>query len=122
MPTAWRYGSPGSMEPSAVHAFNSLVHTIASQSDSSWGIFELFKARFGGGYSHSSSESWAISDLHSSMMAAAENAATFISAFWDGCEQVRGDHPGIGLPDASVINRILFEHSVPFEIRPPDLI
>jgi hypothetical protein len=28
-PTAWRYGSPGSMPPAAVNAFNSLVHKIA---------------------------------------------------------------------------------------------
>ena len=31
MPTAWRYGSPGAMPPAAVNAFNSLIHTIASQ-------------------------------------------------------------------------------------------
>ena len=58
MPTEWRYGSPGEMPPAAVHAFNSLVHTIAGQSDSSWSVFELFKAKFSGGCSTSSSESW----------------------------------------------------------------
>lgn len=74
MPTAWRYGSPGAMPPFAVNAFNSLVHAIAAQSESSWSIFESFKAKFSGGYSRSSSESWAISDLHTAMMAAADNA------------------------------------------------
>jgi hypothetical protein len=110
------------MEAEAVNAFNSLVHAIASQSGSSWDIFELFKAKFSGGYSASSNESWAISDLHKSMMAASNNAATFVSAFWDGCEQVGAEHPGIGLPDADVVNRIMFEHGLPFEVRPPALL
>lgn len=122
MPTAWRYGSPGAMPPAAANAFNSLVHTIAGQTDSSWSIFELFKAKFSGGYSRSSNESWAISDLHTGMMAAADNAPAFISAFWDGCEQVRADYPEIGPPDADVINQILYEHSLPYELRPPALL
>lgn len=122
MPTAWRYGSPGAMPPPAANAFNSLVHTIAGQTDSSWAIFELFKAKFSGGYSRSSSESWAIGDLHTGMMAAAENAPAFISAFWDGCEQVRADHPEVGLPDADVINQILYLHELPYELRPPELL
>jgi hypothetical protein len=63
MPNAWRFGFPGSMPTAAVTAFNSFIHTIASQSESSWAIFELFKAKFSGGCSTSSSESWAISDL-----------------------------------------------------------
>lgn len=122
MPTAWRYGSPGTMPPEAANAFNSLVHTIAGQTDSSWAVFELFKAKFSGGYSRSSNESWAVSDLHTSMMAAAENAPAFISAFWDGCEQIRTDYPEVGLPDADVINQILYEHELPYELRPPALL
>lgn len=122
MPTSWRYGSPGAMPPAAAAAFNSLVHTIAGQTESSWTIFELFKAKFSGGYSRSSSESWAIGDLHTSMMAAAENAPAFISAFWDGCEQVHADYPEVGLPDADVINQIVYEHELPYELRPPALL
>lgn len=122
MPTAWRYGSPGSMPLAAVNAFNSLIHTIAGQSESSWSIFELFKAKFSGGRSTSSSESWAISDLHTGMMAAASNAPAFISAFWDGCAQVQTEHAEVGLPDADVVNQILYEHKVPYEVRPPALV
>lgn len=110
------------MSPDAANAFNSLVHTIAGQTDSSWSIFELFKAKFSGGYSRSSCESWAISDFHTCMMAAADNAPTFISAFWDGCEQVSLDHPEVGLPDSDVINQILYEHELPYELRPPALL
>lgn len=122
MPTAWRYGSPGAMPPAAINAFNSLVHSIASQSESSWSIFEMFKAKFNGGQSWSSSESWAISDLHGAMMSAGSNAPVFISAFWDGCAQIQTAHPEIGLPDADIINQILYEHEVPFEVRPPALL
>lgn len=122
MPTAWRYGSPGGMPLAAVDAFNSLIHTIPSQSESSWSIFELFKAKFSGGYSTSSSESWAISDLHDGMVAAADNAPVFISAFWDGCAQVQAAHPEIGLPNADVVNQILYKHEVPYEVRPPALL
>lgn len=122
MPTAWRYGSPSAMPPVAVNAFNSLVHSIASQSESSWSIFELFKAKFTGGQSWSSSESWAISDLHGAMMSAGDNAPVFVSAFWDGCAQVQTAYPEIGLPDADVVNQILYEHEVPYEVRPPALL
>jgi len=86
------------------------------------GILELFKAKFNGGASWSSSESWAIGDLHNAMNGAADNAATFIAAFWDGCEQVYRDHPGIGLPNVDIINQILFDHDVSFEVRPPELL
>lgn len=106
----------------AIHAFESLVQTIASQAESSWAIIELFKSKFGGGGGWSSSESWAVGDLNRIMLSAGDNAATFIAAFWDGCQQIDGEHPEIGLPDADVINQILFDHGVPFEVRPPDLL
>jgi hypothetical protein len=110
------------MPPAAVTAFNSLIHTIASQSESSWAMFELFKAKFSGGCSTSSSESWAISDLHSKMFEAASNAPVFINAFWDSCVQVQSEHPEVGVPDADVVNRILYEHGIPYEVRPPALL
>lgn len=110
------------MPISAVNAFNTLIHMIAAQSESSWTIFELFKARFTGGSSWSSSESWAISDLHSAMVRAGDNAPVFISAFRDGCGQVQASHAEVGLPDADVINQILCEHEVPYEVRPPALL
>lgn len=56
------------------------------------------------------------------MVGSPNNAATFISAFWDGCDAVSAEHPGISLPDADVINRILFEHGLLFEVRPPSLL
>ena len=105
----------------AVNAFNDLVHAIAAQGES-WRLVEFFKARFSGDASWSSSESWAVSDLRSSMHAAADNAATFIAAFWNGCEELSVSRPDIGLPDAGVVNRILLHHGSPFELRPPELV
>jgi len=81
--------------------------------------FELFKAKFTGGQSKSSSESWASSDLHSAMMSASDYAPVFIRAFWDGCAQIQTTHPEIGLPDADVVNQILCEHEVPYEASQP---
>jgi hypothetical protein len=122
MPTTWRFGSPGELDRPTINAFNSLIHTIAAQAESSWEILELFKAKFNGGASRSSNESWAVGDLQNAMGASAENAATFIAAFWDGCELVHREHPTIGLPDVDIINQILFDHGAPFEVRPPDLL
>lgn len=121
LPTSWRYGSPGALDPVTVNAFNDLVHRIAAQGET-WPILELFKAKFAGGASWSSSESWAVSDLHAKMQAASDNAPMFIAAFWDGCEEVATRYPAIGLPDAGVINQILVQHGLPYELRPPELV
>jgi hypothetical protein len=52
---------------------------------------------------------------------AAENAPLFIEAFCEACEALRGDG-SIAVPDVGRMNRILREHGVGYEIRPPDLI
>src|SRR3546814_13041152 len=105
------------MSPAAVNACNSLVHSIASQSESSWSIFELFKAKFTGGQSWSSSKSWAISDLHGAMMSAGDNAPVFISAFWDGCAQIQTANPEIGSPDDYGGNQIYTDQEVTHQGR-----
>lgn len=109
------------MPASAVNDFNGLVHTIAAQGDT-WDLLELFKTKFAGGASWSSSESWAVSDLHGKMHGAAENAPVFIAAFWDGCEEVAAAHPAIGLPGPGVVNQLLLQHGLPYEVRPPQLV
>lgn len=121
MPSIWRYQSPGPMPPSAVNAFDGLVHTIAAQGDT-WNLIELFKAKFCAGASSSSSESWAVSDLHTMMHGAADNAPVFIAAFWDGCEEVAAAHPAIGLPGPAVVNQLLLRHGLPYEVPPPQLV
>ncbi|OYX52081.1 MAG: hypothetical protein B7Y97_02720 [Sphingomonas sp. 32-66-10] len=81
----------------------------------------MFKSKFGGG-GWSSSESWAIGDLHRLMAGAAENAPAFIAAFWVGCEEIHAQYPEVGLPDVDIVNALLFEHNVPYEVRPPELL
>lgn len=81
---------------------------------------ERFKARFNGGAGHSSSLSWAWSDLDRAMSAAAENAPLFIEAFYDACEQCAAE--GYAVPDLPLINRALADSGAGYEVRPPYLV
>jgi hypothetical protein len=107
-----------------VRAFDDLIGKIAAQARRKT-ILEHFKSFFAGAvgsaYFPSSDEGWAHTDLMGSMGHAACNPALFIAAFYDGCEELReGDE--YELPDAELMNEILREHGVLFEIRPPRLI
>ncbi|WP_274853555.1 hypothetical protein [Sinorhizobium meliloti] len=97
---------------------------IAAQGNR-WTVLEHFKSYFagasGGTSSRSSSESWAESDLNNMMWQAAENAPLFIEAFYEACEALRSDD-GLAVPEVGRLNRILKEHAVGYEIRPPALI
>lgn len=121
MPSSWRFGDPGELDPAAVNDFYHLVLKITGQGDS-WSLLELFKSKFSGARSRSSSESWAMSDLHSGMHGAASNAPVFIDAFWSGCEEVKVSYPHIAVPDEAVVNAILVEHGEPYEVKPPKLV
>jgi hypothetical protein len=83
-------------------------------------MFEHFKGYFGAS-GRSSSESWAESDLNDWMWRTAENAPLFIEAFYEGCEALRSKD-SIALPDVRRMNRILSDHGVGYEIRPPELV
>lgn len=121
---SWRFDSPGPLPREAVWAFDTLIGKIAAQGNR-WSILEHFKRYFagasGGTSGRSSSESWAESDLSKMMGQAADNAPLFIEAFYDGCEALR-DNDGLAVPNAGRINRILSEHGVGYEIRPPALV
>lgn len=119
MENSWRFDTPGRMPPEAVRAFDTLMDRVIGQGNR-WSMLEHFKSYFGGS-GRSSSESWAESDLQRIMWDAAENAPLFIEAFYDGCEALRGDGT-IAVPDAGRMNRILREHEVGYEIRPPELV
>ena len=121
MPSNWRFGDPGELDPGAVNAFYDLVLKISGQGQS-WSIIERFKAKFNGGASTSSNESWAMSDLHTAMHGAARNAPAFIDAFWTGCEEIKSDYPGVAVPDEEVVNALLAEHHELYEVRPPALV
>ncbi|UCI23010.1 hypothetical protein FJ970_32165 (plasmid) [Mesorhizobium sp. B2-1-8] len=118
MEASWRFDTPGPMPPEAVREFDTLIGKVVAQG-SRWRLLEHFKGYFGASGS-SSSESWAESDLDDFMWRTAENAPLFIEAFYEGCEALRSED--IAVPDVGRMNRILSEHGVGYEIRPPDLI
>lgn len=121
---AFRYQSPGEMPRQVVWAVSSeIVTRIASQADAQT-IYEAFKARFasaaGRQYNRSSSASWAASDLEDYMSDAASNAALFVDALHSALEDIRHQHPNIGLPDWAYVNAILAPSG--YAIDPPNLI
>jgi len=119
MEASWRFDTPGPMPPEAVRAVDALIDKVVAQGNR-WSMLEHFKGHFGG-VGRSSSESWAQSDLSDSMWHAAENAPLFIESFYEACEVLRGDG-SIAVPDVGRMNRILRDHGVGYEIRPPELI
>ena len=122
---AWRFNSPGKIPDGVQDDFFNLIGKVAAQGERQR-LFEHFKRYFasaaGSTSSWSSSESWAISDLHSHMSEAAENAALFVEAFYDACLGLQVAHPDYAIPDVGMINLILSRHNAGYEIRPPNLI
>lgn len=122
---AWRFSSPGPIDIRAVNGFSNLIGRVAAQGDRRAILehFKIFFANAGGFTSNwSSNVSWAESDLDDYMRRAAENGPLFIEAFYDGCTAIQAQHQQTAVPDVSMINRVLYDSEVPFEIRPPDLV
>ncbi|GAA4175880.1 hypothetical protein [Shinella granuli] len=119
MEPSWRFDTPGPLPIEAVRAFDTLIDKVVAQGNR-WSMLEHFKGHFGGS-GGSSSESWAESDLNMLIRQTAENAPLFIEAFYEACEALRGEG-SVAVPDVGRMNRILREHSVGYEIRPPELI
>ena len=117
----WRFGTPGTIPDEVVHELNALIGKIAAQGNRK-AILEHFKRFFAGAAgttaSHSSSESWAKSDLMGLMWQASANAPLFIEAFYEGCEALRG-YPDLSVPDVGHMNGILAEHKAGFKSGHP---
>ncbi|NOT44060.1 MAG: toll/interleukin-1 receptor domain-containing protein [Acidobacteria bacterium] len=110
----WRFKSPGSIPDEAVGAFLKLVDAIAEQSDAR-GVYELFKDRFNGSATPSStSTSYARYDMEQLMKEAAVNGPRFIVAFLQGCEtrSLKGDE----VPDTDIVNELLAEQHAGFQV------
>src|SRR6266567_4383171 len=118
----WRYGSPGSLNSSALESCFQLINRIAAQGDRK-DVLEHFKDYFAGAagrpMSGSSSVDWAVSDLKNLMDEASANAPLFIEAFYDACEALRDE---LDVPDVADINSLLASHDVHYAIRPPNLV
>ncbi|EZP41397.1 hypothetical protein [Janthinobacterium lividum] len=115
---SWRFKSPGALPQGIVSDFFELIEKIAAQGDV-WHAVEQCKTRFGGN-ARSSKLDWAWSDLSRLMDLSAENAPVFIEAFWNCCKDL--EQYNLGVPDVQIINAILADHDVGYEIQPPDLI
>lgn len=56
------------------------------------------------------------------MSEASENAPLFIEAFYNACDNLAKEHPGMEVPSVTRINRILSNADAGFQIDPPKLI
>lgn len=120
----WRYQSPGEMPAEVVNDLLAIVMRIAAQDASAQNIYETFKRRFaqvaGRPISRSSNEAWAESDMKNYANLASDNAALFVEAFYDACQDIVRRNEAIVLPPLDYINRVLQPSG--YAIAPPDLV
>jgi hypothetical protein len=129
---AWRFHPPpnGTFINSAIptevtNEFSVLIGRTATQGDRQ-AVLEHFKGYFctavGTTHVWSSNAGWAETDLSNYMYDAANNAPLFIEAMVDACRTVQtlGDH--FYAPDDAMLNQILANHRVGYEIRGDELV
>jgi hypothetical protein len=127
---AWRFDPPDDgkwrnreIPQNALVEFIELINRVATQGER-WDVLEHYKGAFcraiGSSHVRSSSESWAETDLHSYMGAAAHNAPLFLEAFFDASESLSGED--FYAPDAERINALCIRYEIGYEIRPPVLL
>jgi len=123
---AWRFTSPGPIAPGVENEFYFLIKKVAGQHPNQQHVLEQYKAAFAAAAGRpaytSSSLSWAESDLADYMREAAENAPTFIEAFYDAGALLQRTNPTFVVPDPDTINRVLAKHAAGYEVQPPALI
>jgi hypothetical protein len=122
---AWRFHPPATLSSQVINEFSDLIGKIAAQGDLQE-VLEHFKNYFAGAAgttsSWSSNASWAETDLHRLMNAAAQNAPLFIASFYDACESLKMKNAEFYTPDTAMINAVLSKYGVEFEVRPPNLL
>lgn len=126
-PGIWRFQPPqdgvfvnSCMSSGAVSDFIGIIEKLRIEK-SRWWVYEHFKSSFGNP-NKSSSESWALSDLNSTLNEAARNAPIFIESFYDACEELRSQDGRWFIPDVAFLNSILARHDLGYAIDPPNLI
>jgi hypothetical protein len=121
----WRFTSPGPITSGIIPDLLNLIRKIASQGDRK-AVLQHFKSQFAiaaeVAHNYSSGAGWAEEDLKTLMYQAADNAALFLEAFYDGCESAGKISDDVGLPEIEHVNRILLKHETGYQIRPPHLI
>jgi hypothetical protein len=123
---SWRFKSPGEIAPGVIGEFTVLINRVAGQYGNRKPIIEHYKSYFadaaGRPSYHSSSLSWAESDLRDYMREAGENAPLFIEAFFDAGQALKKQNPELVVPDVETINYHLNSHDAGYELDPPQLI
>lgn len=122
---SWRLVSPGKIVPTVINEFAGFIRRVAGQHGNRQHIIEHYKGYFADAanrpHHHSSSLSWAESDLNTYMYDAGENAPLFLEAFFDAGEALKNLHEGIVVPDVTMINHVLSKHDAGYELNPPQL-
>ncbi|WP_338835169.1 hypothetical protein [Bradyrhizobium septentrionale] len=123
---SWRLMSPGKIASGVIHDLTGLIRRVAGQHGNRQHIVEHYKGYFADAanrpHHHSSSLSWAETDLDTYMHEAGENAPLFVEAFYDAGEALKRQHEGIVVPDVTMINHVLNTHDAGYEVNPPQLI
>ena len=123
---SWRLMSPGTIARGVINDLTGLIRRVAGQHGNRQHIIEHYKGYFADAanrpHHHSSSLSWAETDLDTYMREAGENAALFIEAFYDAGAALENLHEGIVVPDVIMINHVLNTHDAGYEVNPPQLI
>jgi hypothetical protein len=128
---AWRFRPPPdgqfrnqTIPTEGVEDFYRIINRVATQGNRQ-DVLEHFKGSFcaaaGTTYVRSSCESWAETDLRKSMDQSAENAPLFIEAFYDACQTITRVNKDYYAPDAQMINAVLQDHNIGYEVKPPFL-
>ncbi len=124
-PSSWRFARAtfGPVPGPAMREFETLVLKVTAQATKRWNALETCKSYFaesmGTTSGHSSSESWAESDLLQFMGEAASNPPLFLEALFDLFEAMRSE---CDVPDAGVLNEICRAHGVQYLIQFPKLV
>jgi hypothetical protein len=128
----WRFNPPSDsvyvnerMPDAAVAECIDIIMRLTAQGDRQE-ILEHFKGYFceACGVTHiwSSDAGWTDTDLRRQAALAADNAPSFIDAFYTACRDLVGDDPDLYAPDEAWINRLLSSHGIGYEVRPPRLV
>jgi hypothetical protein len=122
----WRFVSPGKIAPGVIPELTVLIKRVSGQYANRQPVIEHYKRYFADAVGrpayHSSSLSWAESDLDDYMRDAGENAPMFIEAFFDAGQALKNQNPELVVPDPATINRVLSNHNAGYELAPPRLI
>jgi serine/threonine protein kinase len=116
-PAEWKFEGNGiAIDANTVSEFFGILKKI---SNGNWDVIEEFK-RIVGCEGTSSSYSWALSDLESTLSSNSNNSAIFLESIWNCILYAKSKD--LAVPDAQYLNVILEQNKIPLIINPPNLV